>query len=112
MNKPPPFQRFDRKTLEAFSKDALIDLVLAMQDHIAALQNHIVKLETRVEELERRLAQNSANSSRPPSTDLPSNPPPPKPQRKSKRSRGAQPGHRPQWRVLLPDSDVTRQFDH
>ena len=105
MDKPPPFPRFDRKTLETFSKDELIDLVLAMQDHIA-------RLEARIDGLERRLAQNSANSSRPPSTDPPGNPALPKPRRKSRRSRGAQPGHPPQWRALLPESDVTRLVDH
>ena len=54
-----PYKRFDRETLEGFSKEMLIDVVLVMQDHI-------VRLEARVEELERKLAQNSANSSRPP----------------------------------------------
>ena len=101
MDKPSSLKRLDRKTLETFSKDMLIELVLAMQDHI-------VRLESRIDELERRLAQNSANSSRPPSTDPPHHPPPPKPPRKSKRKRGAQPGHPPQWRALLPEADVDR----
>jgi transposase len=102
---PPPLKQFDRATLETFSKDMLIDLVLALQEQV-------VFLTKRVDELERRLAQNSANSSRPPSSDLPGNPPPPKPSRKSKRQPGAQPGHAPHWRALIPEEDVTRLHRH
>lgn len=105
MDKPPLFKPFDRNTLETFSKETLIELVLAMQEHI-------LRLETRIDDLERRLAQNSANSSKPPSSDPPHNPAPPKPTRKNKRKRGAQSGHPPHWRALLPEADLTRLVHH
>ena len=112
LNIPPSFQRFDRKTLETFSKDKLIDLVLALQESLHAYQERVVFLEKRVEELERRLGRNSSNSSRPPSSDFPGNSPPPKPSQKSKRNPGAQPGHVPQWRTLVPEEEVTRIHHH
>jgi transposase len=101
----PPLKTFDRETLETFSKDMLIDLVLALQEQVASL-------EKRVAELERRLAQNSSNSSRPPSSDPPWHPPPAKPSRKSKRRPGAQSGHPPQWRALIPEGGVTHIHTH
>jgi transposase len=112
LSNPSPIKQFDRKALEAFSKDMFIDLVLTQQKSLLAYQERIVFLEKRVEELERRLGQNSSNSSRPPSSDFPGNPPPPKPSRKSKRSPGAQPGHAPHWRALVPEEDVTRIHRH
>lgn len=59
-----------------------------------------------VEALKARLAQNSGNSSRPPSTDPPGTPPPAKPRDKSKRRRGGQPGHKKHERTLLPPERV------
>src|SRR4051812_32224106 len=66
-----------------------------------AAQALIVALQEHVRELEARLAQTSANSSRPPSSD------PPQALARSKaplsgRKRGGQPGHRGSYRALLP----------
>ena len=61
----------------------------------------------RVQGLEARLAQNSGNSSRPPSTDPLGAPPPAKRPPKSGRRRGGQPGHKKHKRVLLPPERVT-----
>ena len=104
-NHPSPMKLFDRETLATFSKEMFIELVLALQEQV-------VFLSKRVDELERRLAQNSSNSSRPPSSDLPGNPPPAGRSRKSKRKPGAQPGHPPHWRALLPEADVARFHAH
>ena len=62
-------------------------------------------LQARIRELEVRLGQNSANSSRPPSSDSPQAPtrrrrPP------SGRKRGGQPGHQGACRALLPVEQV------
>jgi len=67
----------------------------------------IAKLLLRVQALEAQLAQNSSNSSRPPSTDPPGAAPAAKPRAKSGRRRGGQPGHKKHQRVLLPPERVT-----
>jgi transposase len=77
----------------------------ALRAENAALQAESAVLHERVQELEARLGQTSANSSRPPSSDLPHAPakrPPPPPGRK----RGGQPGHRGACRGLLPVEQV------
>src|SRR5262245_52172655 len=77
----------------------------ALRAENAALQAESVVLHERVRELEARLGQNSANSSRPPSSDPPRAPgkrrPPP-----SGRKRGGQPGHRGASRALLPAEQI------
>lgn len=98
-------KKFDRETLETFSKETLIDIILALQEQVE-------RLELRVAELERKLAQNSHNSSKPPSSDPPNNPAPPKPSKKSKKKPGAQPGHQPHWRENIPEDQVTRIVRH
>lgn len=61
----------------------------------------VAKLLARVQALEAQLAQNSSNSSRPPSTDPPGAAPPAKPAAKSLRRPGGQPGHEKHHRTLL-----------
>src|SRR5947209_16849020 len=65
----------------------------------------ILALQGRIHELEARLSQNSANSSRPPSSDPPQTPGRPKAP-PSGRKRGGQPGHRGTCRALLPVEQV------
>jgi transposase len=87
---------------------ALIELPLPPEIWAAtpcSAQALIVALQTRVRELEARLGQNSANSSRPPSSDPPRVPP----KRRTVptgRKRGGQPGHRGAFRALLPVEQV------
>ena len=73
---------------------------------IAERDEEIAKLKARVGDLETQLGQNSTNSQKPPSTDAPGT-------RASKpttgKQRGAQPGHKPNKRVLLPPEKVTRR---
>lgn len=62
-------------------------------------------------ELEARVGQNSTNSSRPPSSDLPGAPTPaPKPP--SGRKRGGQPGHEKHERNLFPPERVDETTDY
>ncbi len=72
---------------------------------IAALEARIAELEARIAELERRLGQNSQNSSRPPSSDLPGTPRATG-EAPSTRKRGAQPGHPRHERPLVPPEQV------
>ncbi len=71
----------------------------------AALRAENADLQARVRELEARLGENSANSSRPPSSDPPQAPVRPKAP-PSGRKRGGQPGHRGAFRALLPVEQV------
>jgi transposase len=61
-----------------------------------------------VEELRARLGQNSSNSNRPPSTDSPSDRQERPKKLPSGRPHGAQPGHKPAKRELLPPEKVKR----
>lgn len=61
-------------------------------------------LTARVAELEAKLGKNPSNSSKPPSSTHPHDKPPPA-KAKSKRSRGAQPGHDKHERPLLPTDE-------
>lgn len=92
-------------------RDARIEeleaLVRVQRATIEAQQRAIATLEGRVQELEARLARSSVNSSRPPSSDPPGAPPPARPKRTGRR-RGAQPGHPPYRRELVPPEQVTR----
>jgi transposase len=73
-------------------------LILTLWDQIAALQQQVADLKQRVN-------QNSKNSSRPPSSDLPSVEKPIR--RSSGRKRGGQPGHKGVSRRLKPPEEVT-----
>src|SRR3954464_3081243 len=74
---------------------------VALRTENAALRVGNGASHERVRELEARLGQNSSNSSRPPSSDLPQAPPRPK-MPPSGRKRGGQPGHRGMHRARLP----------
>lgn len=67
-------------------------------------------LQRRIHDLEERLNQDSTNSSKPPSSDPPEKKKkkPPSTKSKSKRKRGAQPGHPNQQRKLRPEDQVDK----
>ncbi len=80
-------------------------LIQGLQAQVLALQTENATLHTRIRELESHLAQDSSNSSRPPSAD------PPhalrgRPVSPSGRKRGGQPGHPGHFRSLLPSEQV------
>ena len=91
--------RLTRERLQSRSKDELIELVLAL----APLVERVEALEREVAQLKARLAQNSQNSSKPPSTDPPGTQRPPK--QSSGRRPGAQPGHRGVTRAVAAQVD-------
>jgi transposase len=73
----------------------------------SARDARIADLERRLSELEARLKTNAANSSTPPSAN-PLGADAPVTKKKSNRRRGAQPGHPPHLKQLLPPDRVTR----
>ncbi len=75
---------------------------------IEELRAEVVELRAEVDDLKRRLAQNSRNSSRPPSSDGLSKPPPKSLRRPSGRKPGGQPGHRGAHleKVAVPDEVI------
>lgn len=77
-----------------------------VQELFVAMQTHIEELEAHVHELEVRLAQNSRNSSRPPSSDPPSFQRPIRPGSPARRKRGAQPGHLGHHRLQFSPDEV------
>jgi transposase len=92
-------ERLDRPTLLQYSKEQLVDLVLAL----APLARQVELLEKRVVELEARLNQTSRNSSKPPSSDPPGTARPGKDP--SGRRPGGQPGHPGMSRALAAKVD-------
>ena len=74
--------------------EQLAGLVVEQAAVIEQLRGRVVELDAELAELRRRLAQNSRNSSRPPSSDGLSKPPPKSLRRPSGRKRGGQQGHR------------------
>jgi len=73
--------------------EAVRDVLLALEARIDQLTAQVAELTARVGVLEAQLAQNSRNSSRPPSSDPPWQPPPRSLRKPSGRSSGGQPGH-------------------
>lgn len=88
----------DRPLLPAELRTTLPVSVVLLVDLLIA-EN--AELRQRVTDLEAKLGKNSTNSSKPPSTDHPHSKPDRRPP-KSKRRRGAQPGHDKHERALIP----------
>ena len=84
----------------------------AKDAYIEQLEKKVAYLERRVQELERLLRMNSQNSSKPPSSDFPSGfqPKPQEPQQRRPKKPGAQHGHEPHLRELLPPEKVTKRY--
>ena len=78
--------------------------------YIKQLERENAELKKRIEELERLVKQNSNNSSKPPSSDFGRNTKTKEPGKKKKRKRkqGAQKGHKPNLKQLVPKEHVTK----
>jgi transposase len=81
--------------------------------YIQKLEQDNAELRKRIEELERLIQQNSRNSSKPPSSDFGRNAKAKKPaeKKRGKRKQGAQKGHKPNLKQLVPEEQVTK-FEH
>jgi transposase len=83
---------------------------VAIRDRrIAELEALVRELRQEIAELREKLSKNSSNSSRPPSSDRPDNPPPHRQTPDSGRKAGGQPGHQGHQRQRL---QPTRSCDH
>src|SRR4051812_38128082 len=91
--------------VRALDPAPLLEQLATLRLDNATLRTQNAALQERVRELEARLGQNSSNSSRPPSSDLPQAPARPKAS-PTGRKRGGQPGHRGACRTLLPVEQV------
>lgn len=84
------------------------DLLVALSNTVFVLMGRVDELSSKVVELERRLAQNSSNSSKPPSSDGYSKPNPKSLRTKTGKKSGGQTGHRGDTliQVDVPDERV------
>jgi transposase len=99
--------RYKREQLEKLDKEALIDMVLL-------LQNHINELDERVQKLEDQVAKQSQNSSKPPSSDGLSKPRTRSLRRADGRKPGGQEGHKGYTleMVATPNHIEVHRLDH
>jgi transposase len=97
-------ERVEAEAIYDAGREAVVEVLLAMD-------RRIQQLEARVEKLERQLARNSGNSSSPPSSDPPRGAPK-RGKDPSGRKPGGQPGHEGHGRPLLPAWAVDEVIDH
>jgi transposase len=81
-----------------------------LEGEVRELRALVASLLKEVGDLKARLAQNSSNSSKPPSSDGPAAPPRPS-REPSGKPRGGQPGHKQHKRVRLPPERVERTVE-
>jgi transposase len=98
-------ERAEAEAIYAAGREAVVEVLLAMDRRIA-------QLEARVEGLERRLGRNSRNSSLPPSQDPPGAAPRRRGKDRSGRPSGGQAGHEGHGRELLPAWAVDELVDY
>jgi len=104
-------ERAEAEAIYEQGKDAVVAVLLRMDEQIQRLEQRVAQQDERIAQLERRLGRSSRNSSQPPSADPPSAPP-----RRGKdpsgRKPGGQPGHGGKGRGLLEASAVDEVVDH
>jgi transposase len=98
-------ERAEAEAIYDAGREAVVEVLLAMDRRIA-------QLEARVEQLERRLGRNSRNSSLPPSQDPPGAPTRGRGKDRSGRPPGGQSGREGRGRELLPAWAVDELVDH
>jgi transposase len=84
---------FDRNQLEQLDKEALIAIILMLQEQVGALQHKIGELAAEHQAVRVELAKDSRNSSKPPSSDGLKKARPRNLRRKTGRQSGGQKGH-------------------
>lgn len=94
------FTREELLPIAHSNPEALVDIILALQEQVQGLRQ-------RIEILEARLALNSDNSGKPPSSDGYAKPAPKSLREKSQRGAGGQPGHPGNTLKAVAKPDVT-----
>lgn len=87
-----------REQLRQLDKEQLIDIILELHERVAQMAE-------RIQSLEDQLAQNSQNSSKPPSSDGLKKPKPKSLREKGKRKTGGQKGHKGETLKMVSDPD-------
>jgi transposase len=84
----------DRSQLEKLDKEALISIILVLQQQVKELQQTVAAQAAEIQKLRDQLAKNSRNSSKPPSSDGLKKPRPRNLRKKTGRRSGGQKGHK------------------
>lgn len=104
-------ERAEAEAIYDQGRDAVVAVLLRMDEQIARLEKRVARQDERIAQLERRVGRSSRNSSQPPSSDPPSTPPK-RGKDRSGRKQGAQPGHEGKGRPLLPAWAVDEVVEH
>jgi len=100
-------ERAEAEVVYDAGREACVEFLVELT---ARYERQVTRLEARIERLEEKLRENSQNSSRPPSADLPNKPS--QPRRSSVRKQGGQPGHEGTTRKLVAESELDEVVDH
>jgi transposase len=84
----------DRSQLEKLDKEALISIILVLQQQVKELQETVAAQAAEIQKLRDQLAKNSRNSGKPPSSDGLKKPRPRNLRKKTGRRSGGQKGHK------------------
>jgi transposase len=103
-------ERAEAEAIYDQGREAVVEVLLAMDRRIAQLEAHVTRQGERIVKLERRLNRSSKNSSQPPSADGPSAPA--RSKDPSGRPRGGQLGHEGKGRPFLPAWAVDEVIEH
>lgn len=104
-------QRAEAEAIYDQGREAVIAVLLRMDEQIQRLEKRVAAQDERIAVLERRAGRSSRNSSQPPSSDPPSTPSN-RGKDRSGRKQGAQPGHEGKGRPLLPAWAVDEVVEH
>ena len=104
-------QRSEAEAIYDQGRDAVVAVLLRMDEQIQRLEKRVAAQDERIAQLERRIGRSSRNSSQPPSSDPPSMAPK-RGKDRSGRKQGAQPGHEGKGRPLLPAWAVDEVVEH
>lgn len=103
-------ERAEAEAIYDQGREAVVEILLAMDRRIAQLEAHVARQDERIAKLERQLNRSSKNSSQPPSADGPSAPA--RSKDPSGRPRGGQLGHEGKGRPFLPAWAVDEVIEH
>ena len=98
----------DRSQLEQLDKEALISIILALQQQVRELQQTVAAQADEIQKLRDQLAKNSRNSGKPPSSDGLKKPRPQNLRKKTGRRSGGQKGHKGHTLGMVEQPDHVR----